>query len=144
MKKRMFFKFFATGMIFVLFSCFQCEPYFNSFLNIRNVSSEQIYFMAYKNGEPRCNTLRVGDETNYWEEGNTKSFLSIIAPYDSCVVRKNCEHGEILRVWRKNYPIHSSEKEFFREDDWELIKGIEEWNFTFTIDDRDFQNSTSK
>lgn len=144
MKKSLLSKVCLVGMAAILFSCFQCEPYFESVLNIRNTSYEQIYFMAYKNGEPSSYTLKCGENFNYWIEGETKSFLSIIAPYDSCILRKDCEHGEILKIWRKNYPIHSQEKEFFREEDWELIKGIETWNYTFTIDDRDLGTSINK
>lgn len=144
MKKSLLTKVCLVGMAAILFSCFQCEPYCESVLNIRNTSYEQIYFMAYKNGEPSSYTLKCGEDFNYWLEGETKSFLSIIAPYDSCILRKDCAHGEILKIWRKNYPINSQQKEFFREDDWELIKSKETWNYTFTIDDGVLWTSTNK
>lgn len=135
MKNRMYFKVFVAGLAVILFTCFECGPFFTTFMKIRNTSSEQIYFMAYKYGEPRCLTLKQGEQFDYWEEADTKSFLSILAPYDSCVVRKDCEHGEVLKVWRKNYNINSPTQEFFREDDWELNKEKEEWVYIFTIDD---------
>ena len=75
MKKSLLSKVCLVGMAAILFSCFQCEPYFESVLNIRNTSYEQIYFMAYKNGEPSSYTLKCGEDFNYWLEGETKSFL---------------------------------------------------------------------
>ena len=135
MKNRVYFKFFVAGVAVILFSCFQCEPYFTTFMKIKNTSYEQVYFMAYKNGEPKYVTIKQGEKIEYWETAETKSFLSILAPYDSCVVRKDCEHGEVLKVWRKNYNLNSSEQEFFREEDWELEKEKDTWTYLFTIND---------
>lgn len=135
MKNRMYFKIFLAGVVFVLFSCFRCEPDFVTFLKIKNTSYEQVYFMGYKYGEPKCMTIKQGEQIEYWEESWSKSFLSILAPYDSCVVKRDCAHGEVLKVWRKNYDVNSLEQEFFREDDWELHKGKDTWVYIFDISD---------
>ena len=135
MKNRLYFKLFIAGLAVILFSCFQCEPSFTTFMKIKNTSYEQVYFMAYKYGEPKCATIKQGEKIEYWETAETKSFLSILAPYDSCVVRKDCEHGEVLKVWRKNYNLNSSEQEFFREEDWELKKEKDTWTYLFDISD---------
>jgi hypothetical protein len=41
----------------------------------------------------------------------------------------------VLKVWRKNYDVNSLEQEFFREDDWELHKGMDTWVYIFDISD---------
>jgi hypothetical protein len=75
MKNRMYFKIFLAGVVFVLFSCFQCEPDFVTFLKIKNTSYEQVYFMAYKYGEPECMTIKQGEQIEYWKNHGLKVFF---------------------------------------------------------------------